>query len=903
MELSQAIHMLGHLLGRVITEQESPAMFDLEERVRRAAKDRRSGEPEADEILRETMSVLSPDQTRSIAMAFTLYFDLVNLAEEQYRMARVRTRREECYPDPIPESVGWAIARLKQEGVDAKRMASLLSSLEVELVLTAHPTEAKRRSVLSRLREIGRLLRLYGRAGKREQSAIHSRLHAEITTLWLMSRSRTMRPEVVDEVRTGLYFIDSVFWDVLPDLYADLEHALGMMYPGHDIAPQRPWLRLGSWMGGDRDGNPNVTTDVTAETLRLHRGLAVRRYQTAFHDLSRQLPVSCKRRQPVGGLRDWLQDLPQPLPEHIHYLVERYPDECYRHVLSLVSTRLEEASGENMLERLFSDHAHRPKVEESELESILDLVQQSMPPAIANDRIHELRQQLRIFGLQGARLDIRQDSGPLNATVGNILRLTGHCDRWEELTDAERTEWIMTAMDQEQPDEEVVRRLDDTGMETVRLFRLIGRVTRVYGSRLLGPFIISMTRGPGDVLAVLLLARWFAEADELDIVPLFETVGDLERAPRTLNGLFANAAYREHLVKRRKEQTVMIGYSDSNKDGGYVSANWALYQAQEAIAAVCDENDVRLTLFHGRGGSVARGGGPAHRAIVSQPHGTVRGRFRVTEQGETIASRYSETDLAHRHLEQIVSAVLLTSTDLRRQPIPNEWREAADRMAGAARTAYRTLVYESPGFMAFWQAVTPLDEITRLHISSRPASRGSGGSPEVTRIRAIPWVFSWMQSRFNLPGWYGLGTALNAGVPTETLQAMYREWPFFRALLDNAEMSLLKADMDIAARYVELEIDRGRGERFFSEIRTEYEKSRAGVLAVSGHQQLMDSDPDLQHAIRMRNPYVDPLNYLQVELLKRLREPESRTESEMEHLQEAMTVTINGIAAGLRNTG
>lgn len=903
MDLSQAIHMLGHLLGRVITEQESPAMFDLEERVRNAAKDRRDGIQESNDILAETMSAISPEQSRSVAMAFTLYFDLINLAEEQYRMERVRMKREENYPDPIPESIGWAVDRLKEQGVDAGQMESLLARLQIELVLTAHPTEAKRRSVLSRLRGIGRLLREFGDAGPHEQTAIQKRLHAEITTLWLMSRSRTRRPEVVDEVRTGLYFIDSVFWDVLPDLYRDLARALGTAYPGQNLMPERPWLQLGSWMGGDRDGNPNVTTPVTAETLRLHRGLAVRRYGSAFHDLARRLPVSCRRIPPVDGLRDWLDAQPYPVTDHVKYLLERYPDECYRHVLSLVSAGLDRAAGEDMVERLLSEEPHQPLVEENELESVLDLVRQSLPPAIAGDRSHELKRRLTIFGLHGARLDIRQDSGPLNDTVGEILRLTDLCEAFEQLPDHERTALLMGCMEQDRPGTDILDRLDGMATETVQLFTLIGRAIRVYGPRLLGPFVISMTRGPADVLAVLLLARWFAGTQELDIVPLFETVTDLEQADQTLESLLTNAVYRDHLAKRQDEQIVMIGYSDSNKDGGYMSANWALYQAQEAVAAACDKQDVRLTLFHGRGGSVARGGGPAHRAIVSQPHGTVRGRFRVTEQGETIASRYSETDLAHRHLEQIVSAVLLTSIDIQRQPIPDEWREAVDRMAETARRAYRKLVYESPGFMAFWQAVTPLDEITRLDISSRPASRGSGGSPEVTRIRAIPWVFSWMQSRFNLPGWYGLGTALDADIPKDVLQAMYRKWPFFKALLDNAEMSLLKADMGIAARYVELDPESDRAGVFFSEIRSEYERARCGVLTASGHRELMDGDPDLQYAIRMRNPYIDPLNYLQIELLQRLRDEDPPQGEDLEHLREAMAVTINGIAAGLRNTG
>jgi phosphoenolpyruvate carboxylase len=437
--------------------------------------------------------------------------------------------------------------------------------------------------------------------------------------------------------------------------------------------------------------------------------------------------------------------------------------------------------------------------------------------------------------------------------------------------------------------------------ETWAVFQLIERVRRIYGPELLGPFIISMTHSAADVLTVLMLARWTGVPDGLQICPLFESVDDLRDASEILTSLFTSEIYRQHLATCRNEQMVMIGYSDSNKDGGFLMANWMLYQAQESITRTAREFDIGLTIFHGRGGTVARGGGPANRAIRAQPAGSINGRFRVTEQGEVISSRYANPTLAHRHLEQIASAVLLASAPQDEQPIPQTWRAALDEMAAAAYSAYRKLVYETPGFLDFWQAATPIDEIKRLQIGSRPASRAA--TAEVTKIRAIPWVFSWMQSRYNLPGWYGLGTGLCAVSDTALLSEMYQGWPLFQSLLNNSEISLLKADMDIAALYAELVPDHTLAKTLFNAIRTEFDCTRETILAVSGHQNLLDAEPYTQNAVRLRNPYIDPLNFIQVEMLRRLREMPDKESSEAEALRQVIVLTINGIAAGLKNTG
>lgn len=900
MELSQTIRLLGDTLGQIICDLESPQVFALEERIRLAAKARRDGETTAQSELSAAIAALTPDEARVIATAFTLYFDLVNLAEEHSRLQTLQQRRSEIYPQPIEGEISQAIADWRAAGITPQQAQQTLNNLAIELVLTAHPTEARRRTVLSKLQRITHILQDLQHAAPSQAATLHQQLTAEITLLWTTSRARTVSPAVTDEVRTGLYFVENVFWEALPQIYADLRAALAQHYP--QIQPPPVWLRLASWMGGDRDGNPYVTAEVTAETLRLHRGLAIERLRRTLQDLARRLSLSDRRIPPVPPLIDYLEKR-RPYPQHVAYQDERYPDECYRHSLSLLANDLQRASQDDMVTRLLSGQTHRALIRAEEIAQPLEWIRQSLPPKLAAEALQPVQDQLNIFGLHAMRLDLREDSARLNATLAETLRALDLCPNFEHLPNSDRRDLLIQLLQQPRP-AALAQPAGVTAptLETSRLFQLLARVQSIYGSDLLGAFIISMTRSAADVLAVLLLARWAGCDAALQIVPLFETVADLQTAPKILRDLFSLPEYAAHLQTCNNQQMVMIGYSDSNKDGGYLASNWSLYQAQENIAQTCREYGVLLTLFHGRGGTVARGGGPAHRAIRAQPPGTVQGKLRVTEQGEVIAARYGNRDLAHRHLEQVVSAVLLASAPLAAKPIPTEWRQAMAHMAQHAENTYRELVYHTPNFLAFWQAATPLEEISRLHIGSRPTSRKSGGL-QVTSIRAIPWVFSWMQSRFNLPGWYGLGSALASGIPLDTLRAMYRDWAFFATLLDNTEMSLLKADMDIAARYAALVPDETLRAPIFNRIQHEYETTREQCLLITTHTALMDSDPVIQRSVRLRNPYVDPLNYLQIEILQRLRALPSPDDERAEPLREVMALTINGIAAGLRNTG
>ncbi len=793
---------------------------------------------------------------------------------------------------------------VQERGTSAEELFGVLNNLDIELVLTAHPTEAKRRTILSKLQKIAEGLQQLELAsdGDIELERSRAAIREQITSLWLTRRTRTSSPAATDEVRTGLYFIDQVFWDVIPEIYQDLSSALEQYYPNLTME-SCPWLRIASWMGGDRDGNPNVGVNVTAETLRLHRGLAIEKLRKAFGELARDMSISSDSITLQPDLQAWLASR-LPYPPHAEYLRDRYPDEPFRLILSLLAADLAFATQENMVAKLLSDQDQIARIRPDDLLQPLTMIKRNVPKAIASGSVTTLLEQIMTFGLHAARLDIREDSHRLNLAVDEVLRALRIHPNIEQARDEERIACITEVLEKPLPELSRYPGVTPATSETWALFHLIARAQNIYGPDLFGSFIVSMTKSPADLLSVLLMARWIGCSNGLQIVPLFETIEDLHSAGATLESLFSIPVYKSHLITNQNKQTVMIGYSDSNKDGGYLASNWALFQAQEQIGEICQSAGIELTLFHGRGGTVARGGGPANRAIQAQPSGTVQGRIRMTEQGEVIAARYGNHHLAHRHLEQIASAVILASIpDSAAREAHKEWRNAMSVMSFVSYNKYRKLVYETEGFREFWRYATPLDYISELHIGSRPVSR-QAGDPGVYKIRAIPWVFSWMQSRFNLPGWYGVGTALSeSGISLMLLKKMYIGWPFFRVLLDNTEMSLSKADMGIAEKYAELVPNVALRQMIFQDILYEYDKTLEAVLDISGHKELMENDPVIQRSIKLRNPYIDPLNYLQLDAIRKLRNPSSLNPKEEDTLKNVILVTINGIAAGLRNTG
>lgn len=926
MDISETIHLLGDLLGEVLIEQESRQFFELEEEIRRLAKTGRSDDgveaQQGARLLAEQVARLDLETAQGIAGAFALYFDLVNTAEDNYRVSVLRQEAIKNAPNPVHDSIDEAIQLLKESGLTGSQMADLLADLQIELVLTAHPTEARRRTILSKIARIEEALHAIGSGLllAREQQSYRDLLRNEITTLWLTDRARATQLTPTDEVRTALYFVGEIFWKALPLAYQVLQNALDQYYPG--IQAGSRWLRLASWMGGDRDGNPYVTHEVTAETLHLHRGLALENHRQTLQDLSRRLSLTESRTPLPEGLVTWLGKRPA-FTAHAAQIRKRYPTEPYRLILNLLASDLAEASQDDMKSRLLVDIPHSARIHLKDLTVPLAEVDAALPPAVSNGLLKTAQRQFDIFGLHGARLDLREDSARINAALGEVLRALGIEPNFENKSSQERQELLVYLLNKPVPPLARYLGVSPEVSESWAVFRLVHRARSVYGPDLIGPFIISMSHSAADLLSVLLMATWTGCADGLQIVPLFETIADLQAAPRVMSDLFALPPYRRHLDTCPDGQMVMVGYSDSNKDGGFLMSNWALYQAQEKIAQVCREHKVRLTLFHGRGGTAARGGGPTNRAILAAPGGTVNGHYRLTEQGEIISTRYSTVEMALRHLEQVVNAVLLVSAPVCLAPdphleegcgprvspqeLPEPWRAAMSKMAAAAMDSYRRLVYETPGFIEYWQAATPIEEIKNMRIGSRPAAR-KPGAEQVAKIRAIPWVFSWMQSRYNLPGWFGVGTGLNQVLEgqedgLELLRALNESWPFFRVILENVELSLSKADMQIAKIYDRLVMNRPLAERIFGIIQDEYLLTVKAVLAIKGQSQLMENEQVLQRSIKMRNPYVDPLNYIQVELLKRLRTLPDADGEEAARLQEVIVLTINGIAAGLRNTG
>jgi phosphoenolpyruvate carboxylase len=925
--LNEQIRHVGELLGDVIKTLDGEDTFDLEERIRKLAKDSRNNEPGASAALSETVGTLSPADAYEMAMAFTTYFELVNLCEEHYRTSKLRHYRAEraagLRPEPVRESIEAALIELKARGVTGAELQRMLNRLHIEPVFTAHPTESKRRTVLSKLRRLAVFLRNDDSPENDED------IRREITTLWLTDRARTVQPLVTDEVKTGLWYFELTLWGVLPQLNHDFVTALHKHFP--EVTPPDGWLTFGSWIGGDRDGNPNVTPEVTAETLKLHREAAIEKVQHSAHELSRLLSVSINRDTISDAMKALMEKLDNT-SQHVRMIAGRYPNEPYRLMMAALRGQLQETQENTRRHSLypFAQNTNSLAMSHSlslplplptmltseDVDDRLDIVTDSLRKgragALADGELATLRSQVNVFGLHWARLDLRQHSAWHEQAMAEILSKAGACENYPEL-DEEAKVAVLTDQLAQPGYSMLDRALSSETLRVTEPIQLAREAIARYGRSALGVYIISMTDGLSDVLEVMLFMRWCG--CDLPIVPLFETRDDLKNAPAILRRMFTHEAYRDYLKSQNNEQIIMLGYSDSNKDCGYITANWELYNAQETIAAVCREHDIIFTLFHGRGGTVARGGGPAAKAILAQPAGMAHGRIRLTEQGEVLSTRYQDPDLARRHLEQLTYGVLLAIHQAQNpKAVPGEWRDAMSRMADRGFEAYRTLVHEDPDFITFWSQATPIAEISKLKVGSRPAFRKQ--TRTVEDLRAIPWVFSWMQSRFVLPGWYGLGAALQSMIDAgylDLLQTMYREWPFFQTTLDNAQQSLTKADIGIASLYTTLVEDDTIRERVFNIIKEEFDRTCKAVLTITGQSVLLDNEQVLKDSIRLRNPYVDPLNYIQVEMIRRLRDlmktmpanPEANAPEppEVQALRRVIDLTINGVSAGLRNTG
>ncbi|MQC24857.1 MAG: phosphoenolpyruvate carboxylase [Chloroflexi bacterium] len=900
MDLPFLVRVLGDLLGEVIGELEGDAGLRLVERVRDLAKRQRSGQVSAGALV-ELIGSLDSGSGRIVAKAFTIYFELVNLAEDASRVRVLRERERSAAPEPMEGSIAHALLAARAAGVAIGDVERVLNKLQIEVVLTSHPTEVKRRTVMSKLKRVAvHLDRIIG-GGQlpREYAECVQGLRSEIAGLWLTNRSRGSKPDVGDETRSNLFLVESIFWDVIPRVAADLRAAVKEFFPGVEVPDT--WLRLGAWAGGDRDGNPAVTVDVTVEALRMHRGLAVERHRAGLLDLGRRLSASGQATFMPPELEAWLAAR-HPFPRHVQFLEGRYADEPFRLLLALLAADLAEASSENFADQVTRADSVPSRLVAMEYVELLDRVACALPASVRIEYLALVRAQFAIFGFHSARLDVREHSSKLVRAVGEVLSVGFDRVGFAELDDDGQIKMLVEIMASGRGTSPLELALGPDTAEIVNLFAMLARVERLFGAGMLGPYIVSMTGGAGHVMAGYFMAWCFGCEEWLEIVPLFETLEHLESSAGTMRKLLSVVSYCTHVRHRGNFQTVMIGYSDSGKDVGYFSSNVALHNAQREVAAVCSEFGIEIMFFHGRGGTVARGGGPLHLAVAGLPHGTINGRIRFTEQGEAIAARYGNRDLANRHLHQVVNAVISGSLRQPRGGADRRWSGATAMVSDRSQGAYRELVYGTAMFDEFWRSATPLDEITRLRIGSRPAVR-PGGALGVREVRAIPWVFSWLQSRFNLPAWYGLGTGLSGQADFSLMQDMYKSDPFFRVLIRNASLALLQADMDIAALYVGLVPDRSLAQRVFSLVRSEYARTCDSVTMVTQSPELLGDEPVIRRSIELRNPYVDPLNYLQVEILRKLRSEVTGDASNTSDLRALMVLTINGIAAGLRNTG
>ncbi|MXX25414.1 MAG: phosphoenolpyruvate carboxylase [Caldilineaceae bacterium SB0668_bin_21] len=944
-QLRRTVRQLGNVLGETIVEQEGQAIFDLVEELRALTRAQRQGDRDAGAQIEQLTSDLVSDfdSTLGVLKAFTTYFQLVNLAEEQQRVRVIRQRTAEAEETDrhMPETIAAAVTRLRKGGTPASEVGRLLDEMLIKPVFTAHPTEAKRRTILLKLLDLTRLLRELdiNVLLPSEERDNWNQIREIVVSLWQSDVNRDRRPDVLDEVREGLYFFDTTLFDLLPEIYGELGHAIEREFPegilgeddeaGSDRLPT--FLRYGSWIGGDRDGNPFVTQDVTEDALRQQKEQALELYRRTVVGMYGHLSVANTRGAFSQAFLESLAGDLESAPPSDKARLERFSLEPYRQKMILIYRRL----GATLAQNREAWQAQRPDPwaysNADEFIADLELIQESLREnrggRLAEGRFARLVQQARIFGFHLASMDIRQHSERHFEAVAELVnryyRAQDPDFDYLALSEDERTRLLVEEIESPRPLTARLLYSNDTN-ETVALFRLIRQAHERIAQQAIGAYIISMTTSVSHVLEVLLLAKDAGLFGRIDITPLFETIDDLVRAPDVMRALFESPIYRKHLAQRDNCQEIMIGYSDSNKDGGYLRSSWSLYQAQERLAQICSAYDVKLILFHGRGGSIGRGGGPANRAILAQPPGSVQGRIKLTEQGEVISARYSNRAIAKRHLEQLVNAVLIASCGSHHDvlsdssgsenflhSVSEDWVRILEATSELSERKYRALV-EKPAFLSYFHEATPIEQLAQMNIGSRPAKRRQ--TSDISDLRAIPWVFAWTQSRVNLPGWYGLGTGLQAESAHRmgVLREMYHNWPFFRTVIDRAQLSMRRADMQIASLYASLAADATRT-AIFGEIMEEFRRTERIILEITGQAALLDNEPWLQRSINLRNPYVDPLNYIQVALLSKqrtggeqqLNDGQAGRDGTKEdpRLRQAILLSINGIAAGLQATG
>jgi phosphoenolpyruvate carboxylase len=920
------IRLLGRILGDVIREQEGKAAFELIERVRQlSVAYRLKSDAPAGRALDRLLKNLSGDQTVSVIRAFSYFSHLANIAEDQHH---VRRREHHARQGHLQEgSLAMSFERLGRAGVRAGDIAKLLSSAYISPVLTAHPTEVQRKSILDAERAIAELLeRRDAQRADFERQGIDALLRARVTQLWQTRMLRTTKLTVADEIENALSYYHATFLRQIPRMYQEVEAAL----PGHAVGN---FFRMGNWIGGDRDGNPFVTADTLHMALARQSETALRFYLTEVHELGAELSISATL-APVTPEMAWLAEASPDRNPHRE-------DEPYRRALvgmyARLAATLHALTGTEALRHAVAPQRAYSNAQEflADLRVIEASLQSHHAQALIEPRLRPLMRSAQVFGFHLATVDLRQSSDKHEAVVAELLKAARIEADYGALDEAQRRALLLRLLSDTRPLRVRAASYSEHAVGELAIFEAAVQSLARYGREAIRHYIISHTEEVSDLLEVMVL---FKEAgllrgtldddsavSDLIVVPLFETIGDLRNAAPIMRQ-FYDLPGIAGLVKRSRlgefgEQDIMLGYSDSNKDGGIFTSNWELYRAEialvELFAGLGREHGITLRLFHGRGGTVGRGGGPSYQAILAQPPGTVNGQIRLTEQGEVIASKYAHPEIGRRNLETLVAATLEATLlhparSTSKSGAPKSFLDAAEALSGASFAAYRKLVYETPGFTDYFFSATPIREIAELNIGSRPASRKA--TRAIEDLRAIPWGFSWGQCRVALPGWCGFGSAVETYLGSDAkgrkerlalLQRMHKQWPFFRTLLSNLDMVLAKSDLAIAARYADLVEDKRLGKRIFALVRAEWQRTNDALSLITGEKKRLASNPSLARSIEHRFPYLDPLNHLQVELMRRYRQQaaDGINNAEAERVKRGIHISINGVAAGLRNTG
>lgn len=910
--LVEDIRLLGRILGDVIREQEGKDAFELIERVRKlSVAYRLKSDAQAGRALDRLLKNLSGDQTVSVIRAFSYFSHLANIAEDRHH---VRRRDHHERQGHLQEgSLAMSLERLADAGIRAADVSRLLSHAYISPVLTAHPTEVQRKSILDAERAIAQLVEQRETLPtERDRAENEALIRARVTQLWQTRMLRTAKLTVADEIENALSYYHATFLRQIPRLYRDIENAL----PGHPIAT---FFRMGNWIGGDRDGNPFVTAPTLRMALARQSETALRFYLTEVHELGAELSISATLAPVTPEMRRLAEASPDQNPHR--------EDEPYRRALIGVYARLaatlHELTGTTALRHAVAPQ--NPYAAAADFLADLQVVEASLKShhadALIGPRLAPLMRAVQVFGFHLATVDLRQSSDKHEAVVAELLKVARLEHDYAALDETARRTLLLRLLNDARPLRVRGAGYSEHATSEIEIFETAGVMLERYGRDALRHYIISHTEAVSDLLEVLLLLKEVGllrgtlddhASTDLIVVPLFETIGDLRQAAPIMRDFYALPGIAAMMKRSGAEQDIMLGYSDSNKDGGSFTSNWELYRAEIALVALFGElgreHGITLRLFHGRGGTVGRGGGPSFQAILAQPPGTVNGQIRLTEQGEVIASKYAHPEIGRRNLETLVAATLEASLLHPTKSAPKAFLEAATAISDASYAAYRKLVYETPGFTDYFFSATPIREIAELNIGSRPASRKA--TRAIEDLRAIPWGFSWGQCRVALPGWCGFGSAIEGYLSDSKtrkerlalLQRMHRQWPFFRTLLSNLDMVIAKSDLAIAQRYVELVEDRRLGRRIFALIEAEWQRTDKALSLITGEKRRLESNPSLARSIEHRFPYLDPLNHLQVELMRRYRE---RREGDpaMERVQRGIHISINGVAAGLRNTG